>query len=128
MLDKWRIRNTAISVTGRLSVLNLDGTDVYSHDWGEFRINDAKSWTVSVQNIGGDRLNVAWRSDNLTSGWSVKAYWGWNVSSITNIYPQSDDYSTNYVPLDPQQQFFIEFILQKIGASKNVDFGLNIFS
>lgn len=129
ILEKWRIQNTAISITGRLSVYNVDGSEVYSHDWGEFRINEAKNWTVKVVNIGGDRVNVAWRSDGLTSGWLMKAYFGRNGSSdTTNIYPETDDYSTFYMPLDSQQCFFIEFILQKVGASSNADFGLNIMS
>jgi len=128
ILEKWRIQNTAISITGRLSVYNLDGSEVYSHDWGEFRINEAKNWTVKVVNIGGDRLNVAWRSDGLSSGWLMKAFFGWNSTATTNIYPQADDSSTFYMPLDPQQCFFIEFILQKVGASSNTDFGLNIMS
>lgn len=130
ILEKWRISNSAISITGRLAVYNLDGSEVYAHDWGEFRINEAKNWTVKVVNIGGDRVNVAWRSDGLSSGWSVKAYFGgfWNSTETTNIYPEADDSSTFYMPLDPQQCFFVEFILQKVGASSNVDFGLNIMS
>lgn len=128
ILESWRIQNTAISVTGRLAVYNMDGTEVYSHNWGEFRINEAKNWTVKVVNIGDDRVNVAWRSDGLSSGWSVKAYFGWNSTATTNIYPEADDYSTFYMPVDPQQSFFVEFILQKVGASSNADFGLNILS
>lgn len=130
MLERWQIRNTAISVSGRLAVYNLDGSEVYAHDWGEFRLNEAHNWIVSVKNMGGDRLSVAWKSENLSSSWSLKAYYGWNETAITNIYPESSsDLSSVFVVwLDPQQQFYIEFILQKIGAGSNADFSLDIMS
>ena len=139
IIEKWQIKNTAISVTGRLAVYNLDESEVYAHDWGEFKVNDVQNWTVSVKNIGGDRLNVGWWINNglgLPSGWTMKAYWSYNASAITNVYPaaSSNDYGSGspdscpIVWLDPNQTFYVEFILQKVGASDNLAFTLDIMS
>ena len=49
---------------------------------------------------------------------------------ISNIWPESsqDLSSVIVVPLQPSQQFYAEFILQKIEASDNIDFTLEIMS
>jgi len=139
IIEKWQIKNTAISVTGRLAVYNLDGSEVYSHDWGEFKVNDVQNWTVSVKNVGGDRLNVAWWINNglgLPSGWSMKAFYGYTISLEMGVYPSASSNtpgsgspdSCPIVLLDPNQTFYVEFILQKVGASDNLAFTLDIMS
>jgi hypothetical protein len=139
IIESWKIKNTAISVTGRLAVYNLDGSEALSHDWGEFRISEVSNWTVIVQNIGGDRLNVGWWVNNglgLSEGWSIKAYWSYNASAITNVYPSAQSNTPGsgspdscfVVWVDPGQQFYAEFILQKTGAGSNIDFTLELMS
>lgn len=136
--QSWTIQNTAISVTGRLQVLNVDGTEVYNHDWGQFVTFEAKNWTVTVKNIGGDYLSVAWWTNgtSLPSGWDLKAYYGFNSILEVGAYPESfpdmsgrliDDYGhwltgAYLVGLQPQQQIYVEFVLVKTGPSANLNF------
>ena len=137
-MQSWTVQNTAISVTGRLEVHNLDGTEVYNHDWGQFLTFESKNWTVTVKNIGGDYLSVAWWTNgtSLPSGWDLKAYYGFTPTLEVGAYPQSfpdqsgrllDDHShwtggQFIVGLQQDQQIYVEFILTKIGPSANLNF------
>jgi len=138
MQQSWTIQNTAISVSGRLEVHNLDGTEVYNHDWGQFVTFESKNWTMTVKNIGGDYLSVAWWTNgtSLPSGWDLKAYYGFTPALEVGAYPQSfPDQSGRLVDdanhwtggqfivgLQPQQQIYVEFVLAKTGASANLNF------
>ena len=139
IIESWKIKNTAISVTGRLEVSNLDNSTALTHNWEEFRISEQKSWIVSVKNVGGDRLNVGWWINNglgLASGWSMKAFYGYTISLEMGVYPSASSNtpgsgspdSCPIVLLDPNQTFYVEFILQKVGASDNLAFTLDIMS
>jgi hypothetical protein len=94
ILENKTVNNSAISYVGRLGVWNLDGSSIGSvsgHDWGGFALYQTKNWTVQVQNIGQDVLNVVWGETGLDSStWSLTAYYGDNLSEAINLFPPSD--------------------------------------